>query len=66
MVLSFGITLLIFLIPAIAGYVASKYDDDLEVVMDAALVAFATEMLFILIWAIAYILIWAIAYREIH
>ena len=57
MVLSFGITLLIFLIPAIAGYVASKYDNDLEVVMGAALVAFIAEMLFILIWTIAYTVI---------
>lgn len=57
MALSFGITLLIFLIPAIAGYVASKYDDDLEVVMGAALVAFIAEMLFILIWTIAYTVI---------
>ena len=54
MVLSFGITLIIFLIPAIAGYVASKYDDDLEVVMGAALVAFVTEVFFILIWTLVY------------
>ena len=57
MVLSFGITLLIFLIPAIAGDVASKYDDDLEVVMGAALVAFIAEILFIIVWTIAYMII---------
>ena len=54
MVLSFGITLLIFLIPAIAGYVASKYDDDLEVIVGAALVAFVTGVFFILTWTLVY------------
>lgn len=57
MILSFGITLLIFLIPSTAGYVASKYDDDLEVVMGTALAAFIAEILFIIIWTIAYMVI---------
>lgn len=57
MFLSFGITLLIFLIPSTAGYVASKYDDDLAVVVGAALVASIIEILFIIIWTIAYTVI---------
>lgn len=57
MFLSFGIALLMLLIPATAGYVTSKYDDDLALVLIATVVASIIEILFSIIWAIAYMVI---------